>query len=168
MSPQEALFTMPNTRGADALSADPFLAAVPGWLADALEDVNPARRGAYAKLVPCGRCRGPVLYAADMGLDLMADSTVDPTLLEASTELQSLLGGRYTVEAEVLGGGRGIMLYRRDRWLIGKPAGARKRFALPEHRCGAPIGVLLPWQVLYPHVYAQTHNQVGEHLEPPF
>lgn len=168
MSPQEALFSMATTRGGPDTTADPFTAAVPEWLRDRLEDVNPARRSAYAKLVPCGRCGSPVLHAADMGLDLMTDSTADPRLLDADTEVEVLLAGRYTVELDVLKFGRGIMIFRRDRWLIQKPAGARKRFAAPGHRCGSAVGVPIPWQMLYPQLFAQIHNPVGENLEPPF
>lgn len=168
MSPQEPLFAMPDARGADGAPADPFTAAVPGWLRERLEDVNPARRSAFAKLVPCRKCQAPVLYAADMGLDLMAESRVDPFILDADAELAVLLAGRYTVEADVLKFGRGIMLYRRDRWLIQKPAGTRRRYTVPEHRCGEPAGVALPFQMLYPHLFEQTHNEPGADHEPPF
>lgn len=169
MTRQEALFTLTDTRGADTPPADPFTAAVPGWLREALEDVNPARRSAYVKLHPCPRCASPVLTAADMGLDLMADSTVDPALLTADTEVEALLAGRYTAELDVSRHGAGVMVFRRDRWLMLKPAGARGRFAVPEHRCRHPLGVPIPWQILYPRVYAQAHQPPKEHDDtPPF
>lgn len=168
MSTQEALFVLAGSPGADVAPADPFTAAVPAWLADRLEGINPERRGPFAKLVPCPRCASPVLHAADAGLDLMTDSTVDPNLLTAEAEVLALLAGRYTVEADVLGYGRGIMLFRRDRWNIATPPAARKRYALPEHRCGPTVGVPLPYQMLYPHLYAQIHNPKDHDNDPPF
>lgn len=169
MSGQEALFTMAGAGGPTAVPVSPFAAAVPAWLADRLEGpegINPERRGPFAKLVPCGRCGLPVLTAADAGLDYVTESTADPYLLDADTELQALMAGRYTVEADVLGYGRGIMLYRRDRWLITKPATARRRYCLPQHKCGPPVGVPLPWQLLFPHLYAQIHNPQESPIAP--
>lgn len=167
MTTQEALFSMATTLA--PAPADLFAAAVPEWLADQLEDLNPPRRSAYAKLVPCGRCGAPVLHAADMGLDLVTESTVDPLLLTPDTEVEVLLAGRYVVELEVLRFGRGIMFYRRDRWLILKPASTRKRFPVPQHRCGSVVGVPLPWQLLYPQPFALIHNPLGDpNDEPPF
>lgn len=156
-------------RNAADAPADPFAAAVPAWLRERLEELNPARRSADAKLVPCGRCGAPVLEAADLGLDLMADSRVDPAILDADAEVAALLGGRYTAELEVSRFGGGIRVFRRDRWLMPSPAGSRRRFAVPEHRCGAPLGVALPWQMVYPQVYQQhlTTSERGSN-EPPF
>lgn len=160
---------MPARADAAAPAADPFSAEVPAWLRDRLEGINPARRSAYSKLVPCGRCGSAVLHAADMGLDLMTESTVDPRLLTPDTEVEVLLAGRYVVELDVLKFGRGIMMFRRDRWLVQKPAATRKRFPVPEHRCGSAVGVPLPWQLLYPQDFNHAHNPAKDHDDnPPF
>lgn len=162
---QEPLFTLePAASSAAPIPADPFQAAVPGWLAERLEGLEPARRSAYVRLRPCGKCRAPVLEAADMGLDLCDDSRVDPAVLDPAAELEVILSGRYTADLEVSRWGL-PMLFRRDAWLIG----GRKRpwrFVVPEHRCRAPAGLVLPWTIIYPSIEPEPRN--GETNECPF
>jgi hypothetical protein len=148
-----------------ARPADPFAAAVPEWLLERLDTINPRSRSASAKLLPCHRCRAPTLFAADLGLDLLTESTVDPAVLTPAAELEALLAGRYTVELEVSRFGGGIKMFRRDRWLITKQPGARRRYGVPQHRCGAPLGVPLPWSLLYP---LESQLNLGVTREPPF
>lgn len=146
---QEALFPADVAPGADPEHpADPVL-----------EEILIAgltwRRNARAKLEECRKCSGLTLFAADLGLDLMTESRVDPALLDRGLEVEALLAGRYTCELEVSRHGGGPMIFRRDRWLAPTEPNARRRLWVPEHVCGQPIGYPLPLVMIYPAEYRQ-------------
>jgi hypothetical protein len=125
------------------------------------------RRSAYAKLARCRKCEALVLFAADMGLDLMAESTVDPALLDRGLEVACLLAGRYTCELEVMRHGGGPLVYRRDRWLAPTEPNTRRRLWVPEHKCNNPVGHQLPMSMLYPFEYRLAGSQNNDN-ECPF
>lgn len=170
---QDALFGIPDGWvAADkpghhrAKPADPFTAALPEWLAAGLDALNPSGRSAYARLVPCPRCRAPVLNGPNVQDGGVDDVTADPAVIGPEDELAVLLGGGYAVEVEVRRYGAGIVLYRRDRWLMQRPPSTRRRFAAPSHRCGVSAGHPAPWAMLFSN--APNHHERSHHEQPPF
>jgi hypothetical protein len=109
-----------------------------------------------------------VFYAADMGLDLMGESTVDPRLLDRGLEVTALLAGRYTCELEPSRHGGGPLLYRRDRWLAPTEPNARRRLWVPEHKCNDPIGHELPLEMIYPFEFRLAELRKQDDHECPF
>ena len=145
--------------------ADPGSAADPAdWLDAVLEAGGSWRRSAFARLAPCRRCAALVLHGADMGLDCLTESTVDPAVLDRGLEVEALLAGRYTCELEVRKHGGGPVIFRRDRWLVPTEPNSRKRLWVPEHVCREPLGYPLPLEVIYP---AESRKVVRDE-HPPF
>lgn len=155
---QEALF--PSPAADPAVPADPVLEEVliasQGW-----------RRSAVSRLAPCRRCGALTFHAADMGLDLCAESTVDPRQLDRGLEVACLLAGRYTAELEVRPHGGGPLIYRRDVWLTRREPRERRRLWVPEHKCNNPIGYELPWEIFYPMEYSLSRSHQNDN-ECPF
>ena len=145
-------------------AADPFTAAVPEWLAAELDRINPAGRSAYAALKPCARCGHPVLSGPNVQEGGVEDLTVDPAILTPDAELGVLLAGGYSAEVEPRRG-RAPALFRRDRWLIRKPAGTRGRFTAPGHVCGTFPGVAAPWTMIFD---MSNHHERNFNDCPPF
>lgn len=154
---QEALFQL-------AAPADP--AARPAWVEEVLLAGLTWRRSAAARLAPCRKCGGLTLHAADVGLDLMTESTVDLTLLDRGLELVALLAGRFTAELEISRHGGGPMIFRRDRWLAPTEPNARRRLWVPEHVCNNPLGYEVPLEIIYP-AEAAAARRVSS-ADPPF
>ena len=162
---QEALFPADGVGGAD--DPDPAGALAP-WVEEILIGDLAWRRSAVARLAPCRKCGGLTLYAADMGLDLMTESTVDPRLLDRDLEIRVLLAGRFTAELEVRRHGGGPLIFRRDRWLAAREPNSRKRLWVPEHKCNEPVGYELPLEMIYPFEFSQfVRSQQNDH-ECPF
>lgn len=137
------------TGGPGPHRAGSFAAAVPEWLAAELDRINPAGRSAYAALVACPRCDAPVLKGPNVQEGGVEDLTADPAILDAEAELGVLLAGGYTVEVQPGGEGMAPMLFRRDRWLVRRPPGSRRRFTAPGHVCGNTPGVPAPWSMIF-------------------
>lgn len=160
---QEPLFTLE----ADAPAVTDPWAAVPDWVVAQLEVLNPRGRSVNgpAALVPCPRCRVPVLAGPDVQDGGVVDLVADVTCLDPRTELSVLLAGRGTVEVEP--GRSGVRLFGRDRWLIRNPAGKRGRFTAPEHKCFCPMGFPVPWGMIYKQV-PNHHERSQNDNECPF
>lgn len=137
------------------------------WLAEVVLAGMSWRRSAVARLAPCRRCEAWTFHAADLGLDLMTESTVDPALLDRGLELEALLAGRFTAELEINRHGGGPFIHRRDRWSTPTEPAVRGRVWVPEHRCFEPLGVPLPLEIFYP-LESRLGREVGGHDEPPF
>lgn len=152
----------------EGLPPQPFATWLPDWLWAALEWVNPGRVSPLAKLEPCPRCFEPTLRAQDGNVGLISELRVDPRLLNAQWELEQVLAGRLTAELWVSTGPRPPMVYSRDQWRITDSPGTTRRLVVPVHHCGEMPGVDLPWEMIYPSVYALTRSHdVGEQA-PPF
>lgn len=169
---QDALFDVdgrdpkPAPRGRPRTPpADPFAAAVPGWLVAVLDVVNPAGRSASAKLIPCPSCGVPVLAGPNVQESGVEDLVADPRILSAEAQLAVLLAGRDVVEVEPRNGGP-PRLFRRDRWLMGSTR-KRPRFAAPSHACHDTPGVPAPWSMLYPNVPNHDESE-NRYVDPPF
>lgn len=158
---QGTLFDVGPAGGADPGGSPP---AVASWVDAVLEADLGWRRSAKARLAPCGRCGVLVLHAADMGLDLMTESTVDLRLLDRGLEVEALLAGRYTAELEVARHGGAPMIFRRDRWLAAREPNERRRLWVPEHKCHDPLGFVLPLEIVYP--FESRRIEIND--EPPF
>lgn len=135
---------------ADPVTAVDTPPAAGHWLDAVLEAGLTWRRSAFARLAPCRKCSALTLHAADLGLDLMTESTVDPRILDRGLEVRALLAGRYTAELEVRKHGGGPVIYRRDRWLAKREPNHRKRLWVPEHKCNDLIGYPIPLEIIYP------------------
>lgn len=158
---QAELFTAEVVSGVDPAGAP---AARAPWLEAVLEADLAWRRSAVARLAPCGRCGVLVFHAADLALDLMTESTVDPRVLDRGLEVAALLAGRYTAELEVNRHGGGPFIHRRDRWTAPTEPAVRGRFWVPEHKCFDPLGHELPLECFYPF----ESRTIGEQNDPPF
>ena len=155
---QAALFA------AEGLAPADDVGAAPGWLEAVLESDLAWRRSAVARLAPCRKCSALTLHGADLGLDLMTESTVDVRILDRGLEVEALLAGRYTAELEVRRYGGGPMIFRRDRWLAQKEPNVRRRLWVPQHVCGQPIGWEIPLAMIYPF---ESRRRVLA-TDPPF
>lgn len=152
---------------ADALTAAAGADDAPGvapWLEEVLLADLTWRRSAVSRLAPCRRCSALTLHAADLALDLMTESTVDPRVLDRGMEVEALLAGRYTAELEVMRHGGGPLIHRRDRWTTPTEPASRGRFWVPEHKCYQPLGHVVPLEIFYPFESRKLEAQI----EPPF
>jgi len=137
----------------------PLPADLPAELAWWLEaGGNPARRGEAARLEECDRCAGPVLAIVDLW-----PAEVDPRLLDTAGELEAMLAGRLTWD---LWQTDPVQLVRRDLWRIrAAPAGRTARLVLASHVCFRPLGLEIPWGLLYPRA---KNQYTGEIENAPF
>lgn len=151
----------------EELPPQPFATELPAWLWASLEWLNPPRVSPLAKLEPCRTCRQPTLRAQDGNVGLIAELRVDPRLLTAGWELEEVLAGHLTAELWVSTGLRPPMVYSRDQWRIRDSPGTTRRLVVPTHFCEQVVGVDLPWEMVYPAVYALTRShKTGEEPAP--
>lgn len=162
---QEGLFPADLVTGADGADAP---RPADGWLGEVLEAALTWRRSAVARLAPCRRCGALTLHAADMGLDLLTESTVDPRLLDRGLEIRALLAGRFTAEVEPRRHGGGPLIFRRDADLAKRVPAVRRRLWVPEHKCFDPLGHEVPLELFYPFESQQFRRSISNDNECPF
>ncbi|WP_181034116.1 hypothetical protein [Arthrobacter sp. GMC3] len=129
---------------------DAWLNALPNWLADSIEFTIP-RLGTTANLIPCHKCGVPVLQALDWDHDYTWATTTDTTLLTTNQELQALIQGRTTHELRIVWDG--ITINHRNTWnLATRDANHNKHPIAPNHQCHQPLGIPIPWELLFPDI----------------
>lgn len=131
-----------------------WLNQLPNWLADSIELISP-RLADTANLIPCPKCGVPVLQALDWDLDYKAQTTTDTTLLTTNQEIQALTTGRTTHELRLTA--TGIIINQRNQWTLAtKDANHNTHPIAPNHQCRHPLGIPIPWQILFPDIHQQS------------
>lgn len=142
-----------------------WLNQLPNWLADSIELTSP-RLAETANLIPCPNCQVPVLQALDWDLDYKAQTTTDTTLLTTNQELQALINGRTTHELRI--GWAGITINGRNTWtLTARDANHNRHPIAPSHQCRHPLGIPIPWELLFPEIH-QASAWVDPDQPAPF
>lgn len=142
-----------------------WLNQLPNWLADNIEPTIP-RLSETANLIPCPKCHTPTLQALDWDLDYRATTTTDTTLLTTNQELQALTNGRTTHELRITA--TGIIINQRNTWnLAARPANTNHYPIAPSHQCRQPLGIPIPWELLFPAIH-QAAQPTDPDQQPPF
>ena len=142
-----------------------WLNQLPNWLADHIELTSP-RLADTANLIPCPKCETPVLQALDWDLDYCAPTTTDTTLLTTHQEIQALTTRRTTHELRI--GWAGITINQRNQWTLATTdANHNPHPIAPNHQCRHPLGIPIPWQILFPDIHQQS-IWIDPDQPPPF
>lgn len=153
MTRQPALFPATHTT-----PPAPWTAALPGWLATTIDELQPSPQTDKCILAPCPRCGTLTLT----GWDGPGQHHTDPTRLTNQQELACILTGRQTLTLHT--NRAGITITRRDQWNTRTPAERTRDPVVPAHQCGHPIGTPIPWETLYPQPAQEGHPNDA----PPF
>lgn len=130
---------------------------IPAWVTQAAETHNPARTSTTATLTTCPACHAPTLTAVDSWNETHT-ATIDPTHLTPAQELQALRTGRQTYKLQP-SRWAAPTIHERTHWTIQAHRTQPSRpLVAPVHRCHAPLGQPIPWNLIYQPGKGTTHD----------